>query len=165
MYSHGTIRSLQDFSQNGSLKRMTRLGGESNDETINRLKKSMYAKDERITQLERTVVELQRYFINAWWWWKSHQGDRNQEKKKQGKTTAITTTSNLKSLEISLLHLSSKHALSMVFLNDMCVCDETGYPAATVQHNFLTRCSRKWIIRTHRGENTGSQRTSSDSDH
>lgn len=50
----------KDFSQNGSLKRMTRLGGESNDETINRLKKSMYAKDERITQLERTVVELQR---------------------------------------------------------------------------------------------------------
>ncbi|KAK6060718.1 hypothetical protein COOONC_01621, partial [Cooperia oncophora] len=51
----------KDFSQNnGSLKRLSRLGGDSNDETINRLKKSMYAKDERITQLERTVVELQR---------------------------------------------------------------------------------------------------------
>ncbi|WKY14458.1 hypothetical protein Q1695_000195 [Nippostrongylus brasiliensis] len=50
----------KDFSQNGSLKRLSRLGGDSNDETVNRLKKSIHAKDERITQLERTVVELQR---------------------------------------------------------------------------------------------------------
>ncbi|VDM75944.1 unnamed protein product [Strongylus vulgaris] len=50
----------KDFSQNGSLKRISRLTGDAGDETINRLKKTMYAKDERITQLERTVVELQR---------------------------------------------------------------------------------------------------------
>ncbi|RCN32611.1 hypothetical protein ANCCAN_21576 [Ancylostoma caninum] len=50
----------KDFSQNGSLKRISRLAGDSGDETINRLKKTMYAKDERITQLERTIVELQR---------------------------------------------------------------------------------------------------------
>ncbi|KAJ1352741.1 hypothetical protein KIN20_009162 [Parelaphostrongylus tenuis] len=50
----------KDFSQNGSLKRISRLAGDSGDETINRLKKTMYLKDERITQLERTVIELQR---------------------------------------------------------------------------------------------------------
>ncbi|KJH48772.1 hypothetical protein DICVIV_05097 [Dictyocaulus viviparus] len=51
---------FQDFSQNGSLKRLSRLAGDSADETINRLKKTMFLKDERITQLERTVIELQR---------------------------------------------------------------------------------------------------------
>uniref|UniRef100_A0A0K0D6C9 Coiled-coil domain-containing protein 39 n=1 Tax=Angiostrongylus cantonensis TaxID=6313 RepID=A0A0K0D6C9_ANGCA len=50
----------KDFSQNGSLKRLSRLAGDSGDETINRLKKTMYLKDERITHLERTVIELQR---------------------------------------------------------------------------------------------------------
>ncbi|KAK5979952.1 hypothetical protein GCK32_000053 [Trichostrongylus colubriformis] len=50
----------KDCSQNGSLKRLSRLGGDSSEETITRLKKSLYAKDERVTQLERTVVELQR---------------------------------------------------------------------------------------------------------
>uniref|UniRef100_A0A1I7XKM0 Centrosomal protein of 162 kDa n=1 Tax=Heterorhabditis bacteriophora TaxID=37862 RepID=A0A1I7XKM0_HETBA len=51
----------KDSSQNGSLKRLIggRLSLDTGDETISGLRRTMLCKDERITQLERTIVDLQ----------------------------------------------------------------------------------------------------------
>ncbi len=52
----------KDPSLSGSLKRgSTGLRSEVDDNTIQRLKKTIHGKDDRITQLETTLLEMERY--------------------------------------------------------------------------------------------------------